>query len=249
MCFLALLYKVVPDYPVIVGANRDEFRDRPGTRPARLARGICAGVDPRGGGTWLGVNDRGLVAGVTNIVPPLCPAAGHPRSRGLLCMDALGGWDSCDIPTTLRAELARASYNEFNLLAADAACAWAATYRRGTLEIASLAPGIHIVGNSTPNDRDDPKVARGRELLGQPKGLDEAVEALCSACRDHGRHDGQADALCIHEPLRGTLCSTIIAVHGHDATRSLLLWADGNPCQREYEDLSTLIQPVPQAAE
>ena len=68
MCLLALFYRVVEDAPVVVGANREEFYRRGGD-PPRLHVGpprFVAGVDPVAGGTWLGVNEHGVLAAVTN---------------------------------------------------------------------------------------------------------------------------------------------------------------------------------------
>lgn len=58
-----------PVYRLILGANRDEFRDRP-TDPARFwsdAQHILAGRDKRAGGTWLGITTDGKLAAITTI--------------------------------------------------------------------------------------------------------------------------------------------------------------------------------------
>ena len=58
MCLIALAYKVHPDFPLIVAANRDEFLERP-TRKLHFwddAPHILAGRDERAGGTWMGLN-------------------------------------------------------------------------------------------------------------------------------------------------------------------------------------------------
>jgi hypothetical protein len=72
-----------------VAFNRDERRDRlPAFPPSshRLARRRAVyPVDPVGGGTWIGVNDRGIVAAVLNRTPSLpLPERGGSRSRGLI---------------------------------------------------------------------------------------------------------------------------------------------------------------------
>src|SRR5665213_1334345 len=89
MCLLALFFRVVEDAPVVLGANREEDYRR-GGEPPRLREGPCrfvAGLDPTAGGTWLGVNEHGVVAAVTNRVKEEKPE--HPRSRGLLVRDLL----------------------------------------------------------------------------------------------------------------------------------------------------------------
>ena len=70
MCLLAVQYRLVPESPILVAANRDEFYDRPGTPPA-IQSGkprILGGVDQLAGGTWLGVNQHGLLNGVSEML-------------------------------------------------------------------------------------------------------------------------------------------------------------------------------------
>src|SRR5947209_11896000 len=89
MCLLALFFRAVHDAPLVVGANREEFYAR-GGEPPRVLGGACravAGVDPAAGGTWFGVNDRGVLAAVTNRAR--APAPPDPRSRGLLVRELL----------------------------------------------------------------------------------------------------------------------------------------------------------------
>ena len=241
MCFLALLYRAVPGYSVIVAANRDEYLSRTGLPPRELAPGVWGGQDPRAGGTWLGINRHGLVVGVANILPAAAPAA-NARSRGLLCMDALGAASARDARNFLTEEMARARYDEFNLLAADASSAWTATWEGGELRIEELPPGLHIIGNSLPDRQDDPKVMRGREIITVPSDANQAFDMLAGACRDHGRRGDHADAICVHGKDHGTLSSSLIAVADRDLAGGRYLFADGKPCQTPYADVSNLLR-------
>ncbi len=240
MCFLALLYKIVPECPVLVAANRDEYRDRPGLGPRRLAEGVWGGQDPRGGGTWLGVTAAGMVVGVTNLTPPrnVKPDA---RSRGLLCIDALKRPGAAGLPAFLAAAVSRQPYNEFNLLAADARDAFVASYVDGRLSLSPLTPGVHIIANHLPDDPADVKVARGRAIITRPADTDAAIAMLQAVCGDHGVRDDHADALCIHGDRHGTLSSTILALT-NDRARRRYLFAPGEPCQTAYADFSELIR-------
>src|SRR5262249_34708816 len=89
MCLVALLFRSVSDEPLIVGANSEEFYHRGGELP-QLLDGPCrivAGLDPVAKGTWLGVNERGVLVAVTN--RPRLQVPARPRSRGLLARDLL----------------------------------------------------------------------------------------------------------------------------------------------------------------
>ena len=60
MCLIAFAIDKHPRYPLVLVANRDEFRDRP-TESAHFwpdASHVLAGRDGRAGGTWLGVTTR-----------------------------------------------------------------------------------------------------------------------------------------------------------------------------------------------
>src|SRR5215469_6414052 len=86
MCLLIAMSGVVADAPLIVAANRDERLDRPAV-PMTVLRDagprVLGGRDELAGGTWLAVNEHGVVAGLTNQPAP----AGRDeskRSRGEL---------------------------------------------------------------------------------------------------------------------------------------------------------------------
>jgi hypothetical protein len=79
---------------------------------------VVAGLDVQAGGSWLGVNDDGVVAAVLNRVGSLGPAAGK-RSRGELVLEALDHADAAAAAAAL-IDLDPDSYRPFNLLIADA---------------------------------------------------------------------------------------------------------------------------------
>ena len=65
MCTIVLLRRVGNAWPLVLAANRDEMGDRPWVAPGRHwpdRADVVAGLDEHAGGTWLGVNDAGVVA-------------------------------------------------------------------------------------------------------------------------------------------------------------------------------------------
>jgi len=69
VCTVVLLRRPTHAWPLILGANRDEMADRAWLPPARHwpdRRRVVAGLDRLAGGTWLGVNEFGVVATVLN---------------------------------------------------------------------------------------------------------------------------------------------------------------------------------------
>ena len=67
MCLVLIAWKVHPQYPLIVAANRDEFLARPTQAAHRWpgATGMIAGKDLEAGGTWMGVDASGRFAAFT----------------------------------------------------------------------------------------------------------------------------------------------------------------------------------------
>ncbi len=235
MCFIALVYKVVPEYPVIVAANRDEFFDRPSLPPGEIRPGVWAGSDGIAGGTWLGINRNGLVVAVANVMSgqPVNPQA---RSRGLLCLDLLALRQAGDIPAVLKREVADHAFNGFNLLAADRLTAGVGTFTGGTFLWREFEPGVHVIGNSLPDSTDDPKVLRGKSLISPFGHLDKVLENLSEVCRDHGIQTDGLDAICVHGTKHGTRSSTILALPENDPTRYVYRYAEGSPCRSNYQD-------------
>ena len=173
MCTLIVLHRCVPGRPLVVAANRDEFLDRPAEEPAlRFSRTgpIVAPLDLEAGGTWVGVNARGVFAGLTNLRPTAERSddrhsavatieraskerrqTNKPelRSRGEVVMMALESESAGHAVRTL-SNLEVEAYNPFQLLVADGHEAWLVVYR-GQSRAIPLEPGPHIVGNVVGN--------------------------------------------------------------------------------------------------
>jgi hypothetical protein len=106
--------------------NRDELRSRElGTPPAFHQAGDRRALyptDPRSGGTWVGVNDAGVIACLLNANPRAearPPAVKNPRSRGEI-VPALLRSGSLDEAVDLAGSLDASLYPPFRLLLADA---------------------------------------------------------------------------------------------------------------------------------
>src|SRR5215213_3164107 len=90
MCTLAFYFQAFSHYPIVAAANRDESFTRPSAAPRQLSAApwIYGGQDLLAGGTWLGINEHGILAAVLNRRTGL-PADPRRRSRGILCLEAL----------------------------------------------------------------------------------------------------------------------------------------------------------------
>ncbi len=167
MCTIVVLFRPGRDWPLILGANRDERIDRPWRPPARHwpdRPNLVAGRDETAGGTWLGLNDAGVVAAVANRRGTLGPAPGK-RSRGELPLTALDHGDAVQAARAIAA-LDGASWRPFNMVIADARAAF--WLRRDAaspkIESRALAPGVSMV---TAGELNDPESPRIRAYLGR----------------------------------------------------------------------------------
>ncbi len=241
MCFLLTCYKLNIEYPIIVAANRDEYSSRISTEPKILeARPrVFAAQDLKAGGTWLGLNDKGVVVGVLNRESSNYNEG--RRSRGLLCKDALGLAAAEQIKELVERE--RHNYNFFNLFYADFNEAYI-TYAEDAVRTEKLEPGCHIISSGDMDDFDNPKIQRAASLIFviDLTDISNLTEGLKTICRDHQFRDRKKDNICIHGEDFGTLSSTILAVNGKNLARSIYLYAAGAPCTSSYNDYSHLFR-------
>ena len=166
MCLILFAYRVHPDYPLVLAANRDEFHARPSRQAhyweqASLPR-ILAGRDQVAGGTWLGITENGRFAAVTNIRDP-GQLTDKPRSRGELPSHFLAGTESASEYCRQVAERAD-DYVGFNLLVSDGQQMCYLNNRDRT--VCELQPGVYGLSNAQL-DSDWPKVRHGKQRLAE----------------------------------------------------------------------------------
>ncbi len=170
MCTLVILRRPGHDWPLLAAANRDEMIDRPWLPPGRHwpdRPDLVAGRDELAGGSWLGLNDFGVMAGVLNRTGTLGPAPGQ-RSRGELVLEALDHADARAAADALAAIEPRA-YRTFNLIIADNRDAYWLRHAdpSGTLPVTvtALAPGLAMIGAGDLNDDTSTRLKRYRPLF------------------------------------------------------------------------------------
>lgn len=163
MCLILIAHETHPAFPLVVGANRDEFYARP-TAPAEFwqdAPDLLAGRDLQAQGTWLGITRDLRFAALTNFRDARA-AQSSARSRGELTSDFLRG----DVPAEryLDGVSRRASeYNGFNLFVADATGLFYFSNRDGAAR--KLGPGTYGLSNHLL-DTPWPKVTELKPRLG-----------------------------------------------------------------------------------
>ena len=253
MCTLTLGWRVFDDAPIVVAANRDERLGRP-SEPPTVVDGnpsVLAPRDAEAGGTWIGHNEHGVLAAITNRWVDV-PGGGE-RSRGLLVRDVLDAASTHEARAVIDGAVAEDTYDGFNLVVVERggpATPGDATALYvewdGNLRVTRLDPGIHVVvnvgidGEYFEPERDPDRGAgqagnatRLREAL-RPDP-DEPVAAWRSRAADAlGDHDYD---VCVHDPDRGfgTRSSSLFTLYA-DGTADVR-FADGPPCETAFRQV------------
>jgi uncharacterized protein with NRDE domain len=123
---------------------------------------VTAGRDQLVGGTWLGMNDDRLVAGILNRQNSLGPAAGK-RSRGELPLDALDHAEA-HVAAAAMAALDPTAYRTFNMLIGDTqGVYWIANEEASeSIRLQPIPSGVSMV---TVHEVNDPGSDRIRHHL------------------------------------------------------------------------------------
>ena len=253
MCTLAVLLQAPGRYPLIVAANRDEDRTRPASGPLLWpgSPAFVAGRDERAGGTWMGLNEQGIFAGLTNLWTGE-PADPTRASRGAVVVELLRSASLEDARQRLLGRSAAAT-NPFLVVCADSAGrGWWASTQEG-LRPRELGVGLFVLGNLAAGDPGDAKLQRAADLLRNPPltGNDtpSRVRRLQSALGTHHGDRGPRESLCVHtDGNYGTVSSTILmtAPGGQEAR---MLHAAGPPCTAPFADCSHLLLQLSRRAQ
>lgn len=253
MCTFALAWQVFEDAPVVAAANRDESVDRPSAPPGRYddEPRVVAPRDLEAGGTWIGVNEHGLLVAITNRWTAKDLAG--DRSRGLLVADALGCESASEAVELVDRSRLEYEYSGFYLVIADSDDAVLASWD-GTFEADWLDHGVHVITNV--GHVADPSVQSHREedakrQAEQGQRVQDALESVASERRGTSSAPSTDDpaqdwldraesilgdhgyGVCRHESGFGTRSSSLIVLGDRPRYR----YADGPPCRTPFESV------------
>lgn len=253
VCTFIMAWRVFADEPVVVAANRDERLDRPSSPPAVFAENprIVAPRDDEAGGTWLGYNEYGVLAGVTNRWTTNGLAG--ERSRGLLVGDALQHESATAAADAVETSTREYEYDGFNLVLADASDAILLEWD-GALARTVFDPGLHIVVNvgyddtfDIPDSDDERRETAARRQArrttralrdlqpGDAESVDEWLDRATAALKDPDY------GFLVRGEGFGTRSASLVRLADDAAadTGSTIYWyADGPPDVNDFERVS-----------
>lgn len=187
MCTVLLRFAPGARWPLLMGAVRDEFTDRPWDPPARHWNGarseLVGGRDRTAGGTWLAVDpDRPALSAVLNGARRPPPDHGAPRpTRGDLALRLL---TTGDLPPDLT------DFDRFHLLGVDPDRAELWTWDAEQLHHQVLESGVHVVVNLGLDTDADPLVPHFAPLVAALPDPDRDIDAAWAAWIELLRGDG-----------------------------------------------------------
>lgn len=251
MCTLALYFRMVDRYPVIVAANRDEHYDRPSAPPVLWSTepSILAGKDLLAGGTWLGVNEHGLLVGILNRrANSEADPFSRTRSRGLLCLDLLKLKSAADAHAFVIRHTE--PYQPFTIVFVDQNEAWIAYNVQRRIQTHRLEEGLHVYSSAAELSVRSEKIDRAHvqfarvfeELQSNCNDKSVWVRSLRTVLGDHTLGNGSKDprdAICVHRDVAGTVSSTII-FHDQLEQRLYTFNCPGTPCRGAFGEALVL---------
>jgi uncharacterized protein with NRDE domain len=247
MCTMVILRRPGHAWPLILAANRDELGNRPWLPPARHWADrpeVIAGMDELAGGSWLGLNDHGVVAGILNRAGTLGPQA-DKRSRGELVLEALDHADAMAAADAL-AELDGNAYRPFNMVIADNRDAfWLRHDGEAEIELRPIPLGLSLITASDLNDANSPRVRFYRPrfeaaAVPDPDHGDWAAWEALTASQEHEPGVGSRGAMAIvTDTAFGTVSGSLIALPSvdHKAKKPAWRFAAGRPGTASYKDI------------
>lgn len=242
------------------------MRDRPSEAPARHwddRPAVIGGLDKTAGGTWLAVNEHGLLASVLNRIGSLGPQAGK-RSRGELVLEAMEHSDAETAADAL-SNLNPAAYRSFNLIVADNRDAfWLRNLGQDdtrAVECFPIPEGLSMISAYDLNDSDSARIRchlqdfQGAEVPDPESDVRDDGNFMPSGWeawhrllrRDAGASGGDPYAAMAVQLDNGfeTVSSSLIALPSADyrseapeAARIRWLYANGSPKNTPYLPLT-----------
>ncbi|MDG2243508.1 MAG: NRDE family protein [Rhodospirillaceae bacterium] len=252
MCTVVILRRPGHRWPLVLGANRDEQMTRPWKAPGRHwpdRPEVIAGLDELSGGSWMGVNDFGVVACILNRRGTLGPQEGK-LSRGEIVLDALDHPDAILASEALK-HLDGRAFRDFNLVIADNRDAYwlkLDSSASDTVSVTEIPEGLSMVTAGDMNDDKSPRIAAFWPLFNKANVPDPDQDdwaAWKTVLAAGPMPVSSSVAMCFHTDTGfGTSSSTLLALPAIEAAmayppqRLNWLFAEGPPDSAPFEPVA-----------
>lgn len=251
MCLLIAMFQVSPAGPLVTAANRDERYARPATAITVLRDAgprILGGRDEQAGGTWMAVNESGVIAGLTNL-PSRAASDPAKRTRGELPIALAAHPDATAAVAWMAEHVDPGDYNPCWLLVGDRDALFYVDLTSGhSPGVRQLAAGTYVLDNA-PLQPPSAKATHVAGLLAKAGAVtaEDPVGPLITVLSDHtpvpagtpgSGPAGRLSAACVHAEEYGTRSAMIVTVAPAGLPRVQV--ADGAPCTTPFTDATPL---------
>lgn len=256
MCTLIVFHKKFREYPVLTLHNRYE---KTGTveRPPRVVEGkfrVFCPVDVRSHGSWIGFNEKGLFAAVTDQHTAL--PVKTDKSRGELILAILKNFSFAEDAVKYLEDNFKEGYKRGNFVVLDFNEGYHVVYDENII-VRGIKENFCVITNimAVPGVKippmamkifEDAEIRRKRAIELSRKistdNIEEAIFELKKIAADHGEGESRR-SICYHSELGDwvMMSSTIIAV-SKNIVDSKILYCEGNPCKSVFYDYSHIIK-------
>ena len=246
---IVILKKSENEWPLIIAANRDEMNNRKFLPPDRHWKDkphIFAGKDLLAGGSWLGVNDNGVVAAIMNRKNSL-GLIKNKKSRGELVLTALDHEDAVKSLNAM-AKIQKDNYRGFNMFIGDNSNSYWIKSDETSLDIEciNISDGLSMITSHDRNDLNSsriknylPKFSLSREPNPTKNEWNDWEKLLGNTCSEDG---DSLSAMCIKTDMGfQTVSSTFIALPNSKSklniNKPIFRYANGSPDCTSFKNL------------
>ncbi|MGC8926833.1 MAG: NRDE family protein [Myxococcota bacterium] len=233
MCTVIAALRYFKEFPLIIAANRDEFLNRKTDPPSIINKHplILAPRDRLKFGTFMGVNEWGLTAVITNL-SGVVPKDNSKKSRGLIVLRILGSPNIQRVIQDLK-HIDFSEYNFFQLFVADIRQAITIVYN-GSLNITEHTEGIVTLSNwdAIPevSDYKNSLIRSKIDSIKIDSDCERIIQGLKEILIEHSGKDMRYQ-ICVHTDNYGTVSSSIIAPFQKEP---LFLYSIGPSCKNRF---------------
>jgi uncharacterized protein with NRDE domain len=254
MCLLIALHGLRSESPLVVAANRDELFARPAVSMTVLrtdAPRILGGRDLLLQGTWMAINEHGVIAALTN-APGTLLRDPTLRSRGELPLMLAMHRTAEAAVMDLSARLDPARYNPCWILVGDREqLFYIELHPAQRLRVERLPPGVHVLENQ-PLAPSSIKAAFIRDRVERALIRNEVLlPALHEVLRSHELPPAARTltdpvrpavtfAACVHGAAYGTRTAALVEVPAAQQGRPRIQLTDGPPCTEPLQSADGL---------
>lgn len=235
MCLVLLAFRAHPDATVILAGNRDEIYARASTPPQKIEGDPVkyAGLDQEKGGTWMGKNENGMMAALTNQRGGRLPDPDLEASRGEIVMNLLQFTDP-EMAAQWLGSVTMEKYKPFSVLFGNSRSFYYFSSESKKLPH-KLGTGFYALSNSSLDDKTWPKVARAHAFFQQNRKR--SGESLLLHLQDFLGDVTPPDESTINEPgeeIHGAMGAVFIQTPGYGTVSSTIITEGGTLGRRYY---------------